>query len=163
MFGLVAMCLSLRLVCRAQGGAPATSRSAPPDLGVRGTARHRDPSAAAGVTDGVDDATSRRLYDAGMDSRDTSRIEEFIKGLGQEELLYLNRLIVERLKLLSQARSTVAMARFNIGEMVRFDAGDGRTITGRIIRLNKKTISILTHDHQRWNVAPVFLERAKDE
>ncbi len=73
------------------------------------------------------------------------------------------RLIVERLKLLSQARSTAAMARFSIGEMVRFDAGDVRTITGRIIRLNKKTISILTSDHERWNVAPVFLERAKDE
>ncbi len=96
-----------------------------------------------------------------MDRRDTGRIEEFIKDLGQEELLYLNRLIVERLKLLSQARATVAMARFNIGELVRFNTDDGRTIAGRIIKLNKKTISILTNDHQRWNVAPVFLERVE--
>ena len=96
-----------------------------------------------------------------MDRRDTKRIEEFIKDLGEEELLYLNRLIVERLKLISQARSTVAMARFNIGELVKFDTDDGRTITGRIVKLNKKTVSILTTEHQRWNVAPVFLRSAE--
>ena len=71
--------------------------------------------------------------------------------------MYLNRLIVERLKLVSQAKSTAAMSRFNIGEMVRFDTDDGRTISGRIIKLNKKTVSIVTNERERWNVAPVFL------
>lgn len=92
-----------------------------------------------------------------MERHDAKRIEEFIKGLGEEELLYLNRLIVERLKLISQAKSTVEMARFNIGELVQFESNDGRTLTGRVIKLNKKTVSILTNERQRWNVAPVFL------
>lgn len=105
----------------------------------------------------MDDVTNRHQYDTNMDRRDTNRIEEFIKDLSEEELRYLNRLIVERLKLISQARSTAAMARFNIGESVQFDTEDGRTITGRIIKLNKKTISILTTERQQWNVAPVFL------
>ena len=92
-----------------------------------------------------------------MKPGDTKRIEDFIKNLGEEQLVYLNRLIVERLKLVSQAKSTAAMSRFNIGEMVRFDTDDGRTISGRIIKLNKKTVSIVTNERERWNVAPVFL------
>ena len=97
-------------------------------------------------------------YDADVNRSDTKRIEDFIKNLTEEELFYLNRLIVERLKLMSQAKSTFEMAKFNIGELVQFEDNDGNTITGRVIKLNKKTISILTENHQRWNVAPVFLK-----
>ena len=92
-----------------------------------------------------------------MNRGNTERIEEFIKDLSEEELVYLNRLIVERLKLISQAKSTFEMAKFNIGELVQFEDNDGKTISGRVIKLNKKTISILTDERQRWNVAPVLL------
>ncbi len=60
-----------------------------------------------------------------MDRSDTKRIEEFIKDLSEAELLYLNRLIVERLKLVSQAKSTREMAKFNTGELVEFENSDG--------------------------------------
>jgi hypothetical protein len=96
-----------------------------------------------------------------MNPGDTKRIEDFIKDLGEEELVYLNRLIVERLKLIHQAKSTFEMAKYNIGERVQFEDNDGNTITGRVIKLNKKTVSILTDDRQRWNVAPVFLRSAE--
>lgn len=92
-----------------------------------------------------------------MNRGNTERIEEFIKDLSEEELVYLNRLIVERLKLISQAKSTFEMAKFNIGELVQFEDNDGKTISGRVIKLNKKTISILTDERQRWNVAPILL------
>ena len=92
-----------------------------------------------------------------MNRGKTERIEEFIKDLSEEELVYLNRLIVERLKLISQAKSTFEMAKFNIGELVQFEDNDRNTRSGRVIKLNKKTISILTDDRQRWNVAPIFL------
>ena len=96
-----------------------------------------------------------------MNPGGSNKIEEFIKDLSEEELLYLNRLIVERLKLISQAKSTKAMARFNIGEIVQFEDNDGKTITGRIIKLNKKTVSLLTKDNHRWNVAPAFLRSGR--
>ena len=70
-----------------------------------------------------------------MNQSDSRRIEEFIKGLAEEELFFLNRLIVKRLKLISQAKSTFEMAKFNIGEIVEFD-DNGKTITGRVIKLN---------------------------
>ena len=92
-----------------------------------------------------------------MDQGDTRRIEQFIKDLNEAELVYLNRLIIERLKLISQAKSTREMARFNLGELVEFEDNNGNTIAGRVIKLNKKTISILTNQNRRWNVAPVFL------
>ncbi len=92
-----------------------------------------------------------------MNQDDTKRIEEFIKDLREPELFYLNRLIVERLKLISQAKSTREMAKFNISELVEFQDNDGKTITGRVIKLNKKTAAILTSGNHRWNVAPVFL------
>ncbi len=96
-----------------------------------------------------------------MSQDNTKRIEEFIKDLNEAELSYLNRLIVERLKLISQAKSTREMAKYNIGELVQFENADGDTITGRVIKLNKKTVSILTSGNRQWNVAPVFFRSAE--
>ncbi|MCG8568923.1 MAG: hypothetical protein MJB14_02170 [Spirochaetes bacterium] len=92
-----------------------------------------------------------------MEKLDVQRIEDFIKTLGEEELVYINRLVIERLKLISQQRSTHQMARFNITERVCFEDNTGMTKKGVITKLNKKTISIKTDDGQEWNVAPGLL------
>ncbi len=86
---------------------------------------------------------------------------EVIKGLNEDDLVFLNRLIVERLKLLSQAKSTSLMANFTVGDRVGFQAPDGRQLQGMVTRLNKKTVSIATDDGHRWNVAPGFLRLVK--
>lgn len=84
---------------------------------------------------------------------------EAIKNLGEEDLYFLHNVIVERLNLLSQARSTVEMSSFTKGDHVVFTARDGQVINGRVMRLNKKTVSILSDDGHKWNVAPSFLKR----
>jgi hypothetical protein len=89
---------------------------------------------------------------------EATKIEAFIKELSEEELRYLNRLIVERLKLIDQAKSTRAMGRFNIGESVEFPDREGRIKSGRIVRLNKKTVTIITDDGEQWNVSPGLLK-----
>ena len=94
-----------------------------------------------------------------MKSNGSERIEDFIKDLREDELRYLNRLIVERLKLMSQARSTREMAKYNIGEFVEFQDDGGNLIAGRIVKLNKKTVSILTKNNHKWNVSPGLLRR----
>jgi hypothetical protein len=86
---------------------------------------------------------------------------EAIKRLGEEDLLFLNQLIVERLKLISQARSTSLMANFTVGDRVCFQAPDGRTLEGIVLRLNKKTVSVATDDGHQWNVAPGLLRLLK--
>lgn len=45
---------------------------------------------------------------------------EAIKRLNEEDLLFLNQLIVERLKLISQACATTLMTSFTMGDRVGF-------------------------------------------
>ena len=82
---------------------------------------------------------------------------EAIKRLDEDDLLFLNRLIVERLRLISQARATGLMASFTKGDRVGFQAPDGRAVEGVVLRLNQKTVSIATDDGCQWNVAPGLL------
>ncbi|OHB77886.1 MAG: hypothetical protein A2Z25_07910 [Planctomycetes bacterium RBG_16_55_9] len=92
--------------------------------------------------------------------KDRNSAAEAIRHLGEEDLRFLNRLIVERLKLIAQARSTALMSRFNIGDRVGFQAPSGQWKSGVIQRLHKKTVSILTDEGHRWNVSPGFLSPA---
>lgn len=82
---------------------------------------------------------------------------EAIKRLGEEDLLFLNRLIVERLKFISHARATTLMTSFTKGDRVGFQAPDGRMLEGMVLRLNKKTVSVVTDDGHQCNVAPGLL------
>ena len=69
-----------------------------------------------------------------------------LRQMGEEDLLYLNRMVVERLSLLAQARSTVQLAQFAEGDRVQFTTNDGAIKKGVVVRLNKKTASLLTDD-----------------
>ncbi|MFH1137744.1 MAG: hypothetical protein V1816_16880 [Pseudomonadota bacterium] len=62
--------------------------------------------------------------------------------------------IVERLKLISQARATTLMTSFTKGDQVGFQAPDGRMLESLAPHLNKKTISVATDDGHQWIVAP---------
>lgn len=79
--------------------------------------------------------------------------------MSEEYLLYLNRMVVKRLKLLAQARSTVELAQFAEGDRVSFTGNDGATRQGKILRLNKKTVSLPTDDGHFWKVSPGFLHK----
>jgi hypothetical protein len=41
-----------------------------------------------------------------------------LRHMGEDDLLYLNRMVVERLNLLAQAKSTVQLAQFAEGDRV---------------------------------------------
>ena len=84
-----------------------------------------------------------------------------LRHLGEEDLLYLNRMVVERLNLLAQAKSTVQLAQFTEGDRVHFTTSDGVTKFGLIVRLNKKTASLSTDDGQNWKVSPHLLTKAR--
>jgi hypothetical protein len=94
---------------------------------------------------------------------DRTDAAEAIRRLNEEDLHFLNRLIVERLKLISQARSTVMLAHFSVGDRVTFPAATGDWKAGVIVRLNKKTASIATDDGHRWNVHPGYLRSESPE
>ena len=99
----------------------------------------------------------------GMSSKQTLLDRELfvqaLRHLGEDDLVYLNRMVVERLNLLAQARSTVQLAQFAEGDRVEFSTSDGTLKRGTVMRLNKKTASLLTDDGQNWKVSPALLRK----
>jgi bacterioferritin (cytochrome b1) len=86
------------------------------------------------------------------------KIEDFIKTLTVDELISLNKMVVERIKVLNQIETSQAMKKYNIGEWVSFVVNNNNTIEGKVIKINKKTISILTKENIQWNVHPAFIK-----
>ena len=79
--------------------------------------------------------------------------------LSEDDLVELNRRIVERLQLLRSAKSLARLARFSVGMIVEFDTDDGRTISGTVARLNQRTATVVTASG-RWRVSPSLLRAA---
>jgi hypothetical protein len=83
-----------------------------------------------------------------------------LRHMGEEDLLYINSMVVERLNLLAQAKSTAQLAQFAAGDRVNFTANDGTIKHGIVLRLNKKTVSLATDDAQQWKVSPGLLRKS---
>src|SRR3990167_3247628 len=67
-----------------------------------------------------------------------------ITKLSEDELLELNRRVVERLQFIRSAKNLTQLARFSVGMAVEFDTDDGRTISGTVARLNQRTATVVT-------------------
>ena len=83
-----------------------------------------------------------------------------IDRLTEAELVDLNHRIVERLRFWSQMRAHAQMLEFKIGDRVSFDPDGRPTVTGMLTRYNRKSVTVITDDGLRWNVAPRFLRKA---
>ncbi|MDN5869661.1 MAG: hypothetical protein L0H73_02900 [Nitrococcus sp.] len=84
-----------------------------------------------------------------------------IDKLTERELIDLNHRVVERLRFLAQMRAHGAMLRFSIGQQVSFISGRGETVVGTLVKYNKRTVTVITDDGQRWNVSPSFLRETE--
>jgi len=81
-----------------------------------------------------------------------------LSQLTEAELVDLNRRIVERLRMIRQVHAHVKMLEFTIGERVWFQT-DVRKVEGVLVRYNKKSVTVVTDDGERWNVGPGLLQR----
>ncbi|MEZ5727421.1 MAG: hypothetical protein R3E48_04995 [Burkholderiaceae bacterium] len=88
-------------------------------------------------------------------SRHKPRID--IDTLTEAELVDLNHRIVERLRFLAAMRTHVEMLEFSIGDRVSFEPPGQGERRGMVTRYNRKTVTIITDDGQRWNVSPQHL------
>lgn len=86
-----------------------------------------------------------------------------IDRLTEAELIELNHRIVERLRFLQQMRAHGTMLEFSIGERVTFTPDGRPPVFGMLVKYNKKTVTVVTDDGQRWNVSPTFLSRVKKD
>jgi len=80
-----------------------------------------------------------------------------IDKLTEAELVDLNHRIVERLKFMRMAKAHVAMLQLRIGESVSFQPDGRERIFGIVTRYNKKSVTVITREGARWNVAPGLL------
>lgn len=83
-----------------------------------------------------------------------------LSQLTESELVDLNRRIIERLRMIRQVHAHVKMLEFSIGERVWFQT-DVRRVEGVLVRYNKKSVTVVTDDGERWTVSPGFLKRAE--
>src|SRR5690606_42036624 len=90
---------------------------------------------------------------------DRELFTEALRHLSEADLVYLNRMVVERRNLLAQARSRVQLARFAQGDRICFTASDGTEKPGTVRRLKKKTGSGSADDKRRWSGSPGLLRR----
>lgn len=88
------------------------------------------------------------------------RFEPLLKGLTKHELLVLNKMTVERLRLMDKAESWLSLTKFNIGDTVSWAGSNDIVHTGIIIRLNNKTASIKVGEKEHWKVSPQLLHKA---
>ena len=51
------------------------------------------------------------------------------------------------------------MMEFNIGEKVSFEPPGRGKLTGILMKYNKKTVTVITDQGQRWNVSPYLLSK----
>jgi hypothetical protein len=74
----------------------------------------------------------------------------------------LNNRIVERLRFLHQALAHSRMLEFSTGDRVSFQPDGREPILGVLTRYNRKTVTVITEQGQRWNVSPGALSKVKD-
>lgn len=81
----------------------------------------------------------------------------------EPELIELHRRIIERIKFLRQARCHESMVEFNVGDRVSFQRECGHEVIGTIVRLNRKTVTVVSADGFSWRVGPVFIKKVAGE
>ncbi len=94
------------------------------------------------------------------DPKDAARkFEALINELTYDELIMINRMSADRIRLMQKAGSLYFMAKFNVGDTVYWKGNDGTQRSGQIVRLNQKTATIKTKDQGQWNVSPQLLSK----
>lgn len=80
-----------------------------------------------------------------------------IDHLTIDQLADLNERVIERIKYLERVQVFEAMQAFNLGNRVTFDSRHAGEKAGVIAKFNQKSVTVLTDDGYRYNVAPGLL------
>jgi hypothetical protein len=83
-----------------------------------------------------------------------------IDNLTESELIHLNEKIIQRLRMIRQMRAHVQMLDFQLGERVWFQTEREEIVRGVLVRYNKKSVTVITDEGNRWTVAPGFLRKS---
>jgi len=93
-------------------------------------------------------------------SKPTTMLLQHLDEFTEDELIHLNRLIVERLRLMHQVKAHRAMTQFRVGQRVQFQSNTGRLVVGVLTKYNRKSVTVVTEQGESWTVAPTLLQPA---
>ena len=82
--------------------------------------------------------------------------------MGEAQLHALLSLVHKRLDFLHQMRDLQSLQKFHVFDKVIFEHR-GEQITGVVIRVNRRTVSIKTANGGEWKVSPVFLTKIREQ
>ncbi len=85
-----------------------------------------------------------------------------VSSLTYEELLELNKKVVAQINFLRDVKRHENMMQFNPGEKVSIDIPDQGLQRATILKLNRKTVGIITEAGEQWNVPPNTLRKLKE-
>lgn len=83
-----------------------------------------------------------------------------LRKLSDRELLSLNHEIVALLRTRHRHNHRNELSTFDRGAKVSFQGPEGKPLSGTIVRVNQKTLTIAT-EHGTWRIDPCFVVDAK--
>ena len=89
-----------------------------------------------------------------------TRMMDDIEKLSLEDLIKLDKRVVQRIQYLQGLRTQPELDTFQVGDRVSFQGESyGRKVEGIVTRINRKTLTVHTTDGQHWSIHPRFLTR----
>lgn len=79
-----------------------------------------------------------------------------IDEMSIEQLLEINEVICRRIDELRAQQDFNVLRQLRLGQQVHFDSAEGK-IFGTIIKINRKTVMVLSEDRRRWKLPPGLL------
>jgi len=86
------------------------------------------------------------------------RVLSVLELLTEQELMQLNRVIVQRLRLMQQIRAHDQMTKLHVGQAVVFTDSSGEPVRGVIARHNQKSVTVVTSTGSQWRVSPLLVK-----
>ena len=86
-----------------------------------------------------------------------------IEDMSIEQLIELNEYICQRIDQLRAQEEMKVLSQLCLGQTVHFDTRDERgEVFGKVIKINRKTVVIMSEDGKRWKVAAGLVKPLRD-
>ena len=84
-----------------------------------------------------------------------------IDDMSVEQLIELNEYICHRIDQLRAQADMNLLSQLRLGQTVHFDTRDGE-VFGKVIKINRKTVGILSEDGKCWKVSAGLVKPLRD-
>lgn len=85
-------------------------------------------------------------------------LNDLLNSMSERDLRALNRRVVEKIKLHQNVKNLQSMSKFSVFDEVSF-MHNGKKQQGTILRLNQKSITLVTDDDVEWRIHPSLLTK----